>query len=1038
TAQRGARASVATVLAHARAPATTIAVPLDAVVAARFAVRDFTFGPAAGADTSRARLVRIGGDPVLSVAAVPEPTDATHARAIDDERHLAGGVLLFLLMSFLVASWARRAPLTARLLSLLVPVGVVLLVPLSVFSNVSVLFDPAVYWATALGRSTSTITSLAITAAAGLAAALAIVRTRAATIGRVGAALGLVLVSGLGPFLLRDLARGVVVPPNGATLTLWVAWELTIFLAALVVLLSGVTFGRRVAEGWRVVPPFAAPALAALAALMAPLFLYGAARLPAWYPTLWVFAILGLALSRGRRRALRSIAFVAACGSVTLVWSATMRGRVRLAESDIGGLAVADQGTPALLERFAATLTPEDAPTDRVLLLDRYAPSDLAAARLPVVLTAWDSLARVTGELRVGMAAGSTTGLDVFAREALALQRPVVRAVPSAIGVQWVLAVPHAGRRVTTVVAAPRTRLVPGDAFGAFVGFSPPTAAEPPYTLSVGVTDSGTVPETNAKWTRHGDEIHGYRVVDMVGGRTQRVHARVEIRSLESLATRGTLLVVLDLLAFALFWGALAAADGMLGRWWRANRGRWVRSFRARLTVGLFAFAMVPVVAFAIWSYERLQADDAQSRDLLVRETLRGVAAVSDVGRLADAAARFDTPLLLYADGMLIASSDPVWDALAPMGRLVPPAVTRVLGEGEEPTAGVELSVGALTARLGFRAADDARGVRYVLAAPARDDVLALDRRRRDLAMLVLLATVLGATAALSLSGVVARTLAQPLVDLQRGARAIARGERDPGLGDAPTEFAPVFAAFTRMARDLAAGRAESERAQRVIAWGEMARQVAHEIKNPLTPMRLGMQHLLRARADQRVDFDRVLAENTQRVLAEIDRLDEIARSFSRYGTAPEEAREVEAIDVTAIVRDVLALEQLGESEVVWTLDAPEAPLFARARADGLRVILINLLENARLAEARAVRVRVAADAVGGVVLEVADDGVGIAAEHAPRVFEPRFSTRTSGSGLGLAISRRLIEAWAGRIEVESTVGAGTMMRVTLAPAPRG
>src|SRR4029079_9217460 len=74
----------------------------------------------------------------------------------------------------------------------------------------------------------------------------------------------------------------------------------------------------------------------------------------------------------------------------------------------------------------------------------------------------------------------------------------------------------------------------------------------------------------------------------------------------------------------------------------------------------------------------------------------------------------------------------------------------------------------------------------------------------------------------------------------------------------------------------------ELARAQRVLAWGEMARQVAHEIKNPLTPIRLGVQHLRRARSDSRVDFDRVLEQNVNRILSEIDRLDEIARALTR------------------------------------------------------------------------------------------------------------------------------------------------------------
>src|SRR5690606_29244691 len=84
--------------------------------------------------------------------------------------------------------------------------------------------------------------------------------------------------------------------------------------------------------------------------------------------------------------------------------------------------------------------------------------------------------------------------------------------------------------------------------------------------------------------------------------------------------------------------------------------------------------------------------------------------------------------------------------------------------------------------------------------------------------------------------------------------------------------------------------------AQRVLAWGEMARQVAHEIKNPLTPIRLGVQHLRRAFKDGRSDFGNILDSNVSRVLAEIDHLDEIARSFSRYGMAPEQREQPQAV----------------------------------------------------------------------------------------------------------------------------------------------
>jgi nitrogen fixation/metabolism regulation signal transduction histidine kinase len=223
----------------------------------------------------------------------------------------------------------------------------------------------------------------------------------------------------------------------------------------------------------------------------------------------------------------------------------------------------------------------------------------------------------------------------------------------------------------------------------------------------------------------------------------------------------------------------------------------------------------------------------------------------------------------------------------------------------------------------------------------------------------------------------------------------------------------------------------ELARAQRVLAWGEMARQVAHEIKNPLTPMRLGMQHLRRARRDSRVDFDEVLEQNTDRILAEIDRLDEIARAFSRYGMLPDEQAAPGPVDVAAVVTDVVRLEQLGKDGAEWHVDGAGSSVVAFAREPELREVLLNVLENARHAESTHVRISVG-KGEGAVRIVVRDDGHGIPPDVLPRIFEPHFSTRTSGSGLGLAISRRLIEGWGGGIEVASAPGEGTTVTIRL------
>jgi signal transduction histidine kinase len=215
-----------------------------------------------------------------------------------------------------------------------------------------------------------------------------------------------------------------------------------------------------------------------------------------------------------------------------------------------------------------------------------------------------------------------------------------------------------------------------------------------------------------------------------------------------------------------------------------------------------------------------------------------------------------------------------------------------------------------------------------------------------------------------------------------------------------------------------------------------MARQVAHEIKNPLTPIRLGVQHLKRAHRDGRVDYERVLEQNVGRILAEIDRLDEIARAFSRYGTAPAERPAGVPIDVAAIVRDVVELERMGEGEVDWRVSGTDEPAVGIATGDELREVLLNVLENARLASARRVDVNVGRND-GRVEIVVEDNGVGIPDDVLPKIFEPHFSTRTSGSGLGLAISRSIVDAWGGEISVSSARGQGTRVVIALAAGPR-
>ncbi|MGD8600065.1 MAG: ATP-binding protein [Gemmatimonadota bacterium] len=223
-------------------------------------------------------------------------------------------------------------------------------------------------------------------------------------------------------------------------------------------------------------------------------------------------------------------------------------------------------------------------------------------------------------------------------------------------------------------------------------------------------------------------------------------------------------------------------------------------------------------------------------------------------------------------------------------------------------------------------------------------------------------------------------------------------------------------------------------RAERVIAWGEMARQVAHEVKNPLTPIKLSIQHVRRAWQDQHPQFEEILLRNADAMLLEIERLAAIAQSFSRFGAPGDNAAPLAPVSISEVVGEVMALYGGTSGGVRFEDDVQEGLPFVVARSSELKEVLVNLLENSRLAgdAGTVVSVRGRRGEGDTVLLTVVDNGSGISDDALPRVFEPQFSTRSTGTGLGLAIVQRLVKAWGGDVTVTSRVGEGTTVEVVL------
>jgi signal transduction histidine kinase len=1140
SATRDGRRAVATAVVHADPPASELTSAIDAGVARREGLHGFELletrpgSPASGWGGASAAVIVAGRDTLLRAQPVAPETE--EARLIETDRVRTSGLpLLALALLFMVAAaWRHGRTLAWRVAPLASVLAAVAVAPLSALSSRSVFLDPTVYYARIGGPFTASAGALAVAAGLTLLALLLALRSSTGLRSRAAAVAVALAVVASGPFLMRALSRGVSPPPGGVTVTLWLAWETALFLAAAVLLVAAAAAGRTALGRARVLPAWLAPALAGGGAVLGSIILEPPGDWPQWYTLLWMLAVAALAFARPHKRYVLAAGIVAACGAATLTWNAGVRGRTALANRDLDELSTPDPDVTSLLARFGASLATRPAPASEPELLQMYMRSDLVGAGFPVALTRWDS----RGEPIAGVALDPIVVPSVTMRELIVaasrLGRPVVETMLATPGVLTVLAVPSRGGGATTITVAPRTRLIPDDPYMPLLGLASREHGEPPYQVSLAAAEPvALLAPGRTTWYRRGTDLHGDRLVRTMYG-ARHAHVEIALRSPIILAQRGALVLLLDVLLLAMLWILSAAPAGAVWRWSRAGLRRWLASYRARLSLALFLFFVLPAVGFALWSYERLLTEDRQSRELVVRETLRSVES-GDLARMDSTGARLGTPLLVYRGGLMRWSSDPLWYALAPTGRLLDPASYLLLAEGHEDFVGDEEHVAGERALFGYRTGVLAGGEPYVLGAPASAGDFALDQRRRDLAVLLVLTTVLGALAALALSRAASRALAEPIGALRAAALAIAAGEREPPLADEPpAEFRPVFSAFRRMAADLGASRAALEaaerrtsavlrnvatgvvalapegtvvianpraealldhpltpgtplalahadvaarvaaflsvrreeeefevafgerqmqarltrlgtggavltlddvtelaRAQRVLAWGEMARQVAHEIKNPLTPIRLGIQHLQRAYVDARGDFGGVLDDNAARILAEIDRLDEIARAFSRYGSAPAATEKAEPIDVALVVRDVLALERMGRDSVDWRLDDNGMRAMAYAHADELREVMLNVLENSRHAGAKRVEVRVTS-LDGKVQVEVKDDGRGIPALVMPRLFEPHFSTRTSGSGLGLPISRQLVEAWGGAIAVASEEGKGTTVRIEL------
>jgi nitrogen fixation/metabolism regulation signal transduction histidine kinase len=282
---------------------------------------------------------------------------------------------------------------------------------------------------------------------------------------------------------------------------------------------------------------------------------------------------------------------------------------------------------------------------------------------------------------------------------------------------------------------------------------------------------------------------------------------------------------------------------------------------------------------------------------------------------------------------------------------------------------------------------------------------------------------------------VVGRRISRPLQEMAVGAEAVAQGDLEQRLPvRSRDELGELVTAFNEMTADLKHSKEQLVAAERVAAWREIARRIAHEIKNPLFPIQTSIETLRKVHEKKHPDFEEIFDESTSTILEEVQRLKTIATEFSQFARMPKPQLALcQLEEVLAAVRTLYQTEAVPiETEI-----PPDLPAVTGDREQLIQVFS-NLIKNAReaLGGVASPRIRLHARALDEQWIEagVTDNGPGFSEEVEAKIFTPYFTTKgaAGGSGLGLAIVHRIIMDHSGRIEARSDEGGGASFLVLL------
>jgi len=292
-----------------------------------------------------------------------------------------------------------------------------------------------------------------------------------------------------------------------------------------------------------------------------------------------------------------------------------------------------------------------------------------------------------------------------------------------------------------------------------------------------------------------------------------------------------------------------------------------------------------------------------------------------------------------------------------------------------------------------------------------------------------------------------AARVTRPVVSLAEAARRVAGGDLNAKVEvESSDELGELAASFNRMTEDLVQQKDRTLQAERVAAWRELARRLAHELKNPLFPLQVTVENLMRAKQKSPEMFEEVFHEGTATLLAEINNLKTIIGRFSEFSKMPQPQRR--PTQVNDLVRSVLRvfhaqlqkneLQNNDKNQIVVRTELADALPEISADPDLLHRALQNLVLNAIDAMPQGGELTIRTETLGDrVEISVSDTGSGLTQEECGRLFTPYYTTKQHGTGLGLAIVQSVVSDHGGKISVESTQEKGTTFRIELPCEPK-